>query len=177
MRSQEIARRYAEALYNLSAEENCVEQIDNDYRHIVEEMKPIPNLSQFLTHPLVPREAKISFLREAFPNASFYIHNMLSILIRNGREDYISMIYDEFKELRGSLEGIVQVKITTAQELTPSDRNRLSAHLAQQIGGRVKLNEEVDRDLIGGLRIELKGKVLDGSLRARLNKLKTVIAG
>lgn len=177
MRSQEIARRYAEALYNLSADEDCVEEIDNDYRRIVEEINPIPNVSRFLTHPLVARNAKTSFLKEAFPDVSEYLHNMFSILVRNGREGYISMIYDEFTKLRGSVEGIVPVKVTTVQELSISDRKRLSTHLAERLGESVELDEEIDKDLIGGLRIEVRGKVLDGSLRARLNKLKKVLAG
>jgi F-type H+-transporting ATPase subunit delta len=177
VRSQEIARRYAEALYNLASEENCVERIDNDYGRIVEEMKPVTDMSRFLTHPLVARDAKVKLLKEAFPNVSEYLHNMFSVLVRNGREGYIGMIYDEFVKLRGSVEGIVPVKVTTAHELSIGEKERLTAHLADRLGSRVKLDEEIDKDLIGGLRIEVNGKVLDGSLRARLNKLKTVLAG
>lgn len=177
MRSREIARRYAEALYELSSEEGCVERIDNDYRHVIEEMKPVPDLSRFLMHPLVPRSDKISLLEKAFPDISEYLQKMFSILICNGREGYFEMIYEEFERSRTSSEGTIQVKVTTAQDLSPSDRKHLSEHIAARIGSRVELIEDIDKDLIGGLRIELNGKVLDGSLRARLRKLKTVLEG
>jgi len=177
MRSQQIARRYAEALYTLAVEENCVEVIDNDYRRVVEETREVPDFLRFLTHPLVEDDAKTALLRGAFPDIAEYLHNMLSLLVRNGREGYIDMIYDEFEGLRGSEEGIVQVRVTTAQELTTKDRKRLSDHLARKLGGRVRLDEQVDKNLIGGLRIDVGGKVIDGSLRARLDELKTVLAG
>jgi len=177
MRSQGTARRYAEALYGLAVEENCVEAIDDDYRRVVEEINDVPDFLRFLTHPLVARDDKTALLREAFPNIAEYMHNMFSLLVRNGREGYIDMIYDEFKRLRESNEGIVQVRVTTAQELTAKDRKRLSDHLAKKLGGRVRLDEQVDKNLIGGLRIEVGGKVIDGSLRARLDELKTVLAG
>ena len=177
MRSQQIARRYAEALYGLAVEEDCVKTIANDYRRVVEEIMDVPNVLRFLTHPLIARDDKISFLRRAFPDVSEYLHNMFAILVRNGRESYIDMIYDEFEKLRGNEEGIVQVWVTAAQELTARDRKRLSLHLAKRLGGRVKLDERIDKSVIGGLRIEVGGRVLDGTLRARLDELETVLRG
>jgi F-type H+-transporting ATPase subunit delta len=177
MRSQETARRYAEALYTLAVEENCVETIDNDYRRVVEEIKDVPDFLRFLTHPLVSHDDKRALLSEAFPDITEYLHNLFSLLVRNGREGYIDMIYDEFERQRGSEEGIVQAQVITAQELTPEDRKRLSDHLAKKLGRQVRLDEQVDKNLIGGLRIEVDGKVIDGSLRARLDELKTVLAG
>ena len=177
MRSQGTARRYAEALYGLAVEENCVEAIDDDYRRVVEEIRDVPDFLRFLTHPLVSHDDKTALLSEAFPDIAEYMHNMFSLLVRNGREGYIDMIYDEFKRLRERKEGMVQVCVTTAQKLTSKDRQRLSDHLTKKLGGRVRLDEQVDRNLIGGLRIEVGGKVIDGSLRARLDELKTVLAG
>lgn len=177
MKSQETARRYAEALYTLAVEEDCVESIDNDYRRIVEEIKDVPDVLRYLTHPLVARDAKTSFLREAFPDASEYLHNMFGLLVRNGREGYIDMIYDEFARLRSQQEGIVQVRVITAQKLSSQDRKQLALHLEKKLGGRVSLDEQVNESLIGGLRIEIGGKVIDGTLRARLDELKTVLIG
>ena len=177
MKSQETARRYAEALYTLAVEEDCVETIARDYSRVVEEIRDVPDLIRFLTHPLVARDVKTSLLRRAFPDVSEYLHNLFAILVRNGREGYIGMIYDEFERLRASEEGLVQVRVMTAQKLTTNDRKRLSDHLQRSLGGKVRLDERIDESLIGGLRIEVDGKVIDGSLRARLDELKTVLAG
>ena len=177
MKSQETARRYAEALYTLAVEEDCVEAIDNDYHGVVKEIRDLPDVLRFLTHPLVERNAKITLLREAFPDISEYLHNLFAILVRNGREGYIDMIYDEFESMRGRAEGIALVQVTTAQRLTANDRKRLSDHLGKSLGGKVRLDEQIDENLIGGVRIEVGGKVLDGTLRARLDELKTVLTG
>ncbi|HHE51539.1 MAG TPA: ATP synthase F1 subunit delta, partial [Candidatus Acetothermia bacterium] len=106
-----------------------------------------------------------------------YLHNLFAILVKNGREGYIEMIYDEFERLRESEEGIVKVSVMTAKELSSEDRQSLSEHLAHTLGNEVRLDEHIDESLIGGLRIEVGGKVIDGSLRARLDELKTVLAG
>jgi len=177
MKSQETARRYAEALYGLAVEENCVEAIDDDYRRVVEEINDVRDFLRFLTHPLVSHNAKTGLLRKAFPDISEYLHNLFAILVRNGREGYINMIYAEFERMRGSAEGIVKVKVMTVQGLTEDDRKRLSDHLGKSLGGKVRLDEQIDESLIGGVRIEVEGKVLDGSLRARLDELRTVLAG
>jgi len=177
MRSQETARRYAEALYTLAIEEGCVKALDDDYRVVVEEIAAVTDFIRYLTHPLVAREDKISLLKRAFPDISAYLHNLFALLVRNGREAYIGMIYDEFERLRGDEEGIVKVLVTTAKELGGQDRQRLSEHLSHSLGKRVRLDERIDKNLLGGLRIEVDGKVIDGSLRARLDELKTVLAG
>jgi len=177
MKSQETARRYAEALYTLGVEENCVQEIDRDYHRVVDEMRDVPDFIRFLMHPLVAHDAKTSLLKSAFPDISQFLHNLFAILVKNGREGYIEMIYDEFERLRESEEGIVKVSVMTAKELSSQDRRRLSEHLAHTLGNEVRLDEHIDESLIGGLRIEVGGKVIDGSLRARLDELKTVLAG
>lgn len=177
MKSQETARRYAEALYTLAIEEKCIEEIDRDYHRVVDEMRDVPDFIRFLMHPLVAHDAKTSLLKSAFPDISQFLHNLFAILVKNGREGYIEMIYDEFERLRESEEGIVKVSVMTAKELSSQDRRRLSEHLAHTLGNEVRLDEHIDESLIGGLRIEVGGKVIDGSLRARLDELKTVLAG
>ena len=69
------------------------------------------------------------------------------------------------------------MKVLTAKELSTKDRERLTDRLAVGLGKRVKLEEEIDVSLIGGVRIEIGGKVLDGTLRTRLEGLRSFIEG
>jgi F-type H+-transporting ATPase subunit delta len=177
VRSREIARRYAEALYDLAAEEGVVDSIETDYGRVLTEIEEVPDLLRFLVHPLVSREAKNALLDRTFPDLSEYLRNLFSLLICNGREGYLDLIYDEFRSLHAEAEGIVRVKVLTAKELSSEDRDRLMNRLAEGLGKRVKLEEELDRSLIGGVRIEVGGKVIDGTLRARLEGLQALLAG
>ncbi len=177
MRSQAVAERYAEALYDLAVEQDCVDKIEADYERTLQDIEGMPDVFRFLTHPLVPRDRKMAFLEEAFPDIATYLHNLFSLLVHNHREGYLDMIYKRFVALRTEKEGIVQVQVVTAHALSQEDRQRLSERLEKGLQQRVRLEESVDADLLGGVRIEVDGKVLDGTLRARLNNLKTVLAG
>ncbi len=177
MRSREIARRYAEALYKLAAEEALVDTIEEDYGRVLTEIESVPDFDRFFNHPLVSRDRKSELIDQAFPNVSEYLRNLFALLIRNGREGYLDLIYEEFRCLRSEEEGIVRVKVLTAKKLSAKDRERLAARLAKGLGDRVKLEEEIDASLIGGVRLEIGGKVLDGTLRTRLESLRSFIEG
>ena len=177
MRSREISRRYAEALYKLAAEEALVDTIEEDYGRALTEIEGVPDFSRFFTHPLVSRDRKSELIDQAFPDLSEYLRNLFVLLIRNGREGYLDLIYEEFCSLRSEEEGIVRVKVLTAKELSAKDRERLTDRLAVGLGERIKLEEEVDANLIGGVRIDIGGKVLDGTLRTRLESLRSFIEG
>lgn len=177
MRSQAIAGRYAEALYSLAVEQDCVDEIETDYAVTLKDIEGIPEVASFMTHPLVPRSNKIEFLKKAFPDINAYLQNLFSLVVHNRRAGYINMIYDRFVALRAEAEGIVQVLVVSAQPLSVDDRQRLSEHLEKSLRQRVRLAESVDKKMLGGLRIEIEGKVVDGTLRAKLDNLRIALAG
>jgi len=176
VRSREIARRYAEALYRLGEEERRLDQIEADYQRILAEIAEVPDVNRFLAHPLVPRAQKERLIDQAFPQLSGYLRNLVSLLIRNGREDYLELIYEEFLSLRAEEEGVIRVQVLTAQALASEDRDRLADRLGQALGKRVRLDERPDPALLGGVRLELDGKVIDGTLRAKLEELQALLA-
>ena len=175
MKSREIARRYAEALYRLACEEENVEEIETDYRRVLTEIEGVPDFSRFLIHPLVSRKRKNELIDRSFPQVPVYLRNLFYLLIRNGRESYLDLIYKEFLSLRAEEEGVIQVEVATAQHLSEKDRERLSDRLTKVLGGQVTLEERVNSDLLGGVRIEIAGKVIDGTLRAKLGELRALL--
>jgi len=177
MKSREIARRYAEALYELAREEGIVDEIESAYGRVAETLDAVPDATAFLTHPLVPRMNKLSFIDKAFPDEPRYLRNLLHLLVKNGREGYIKLIYDEFRALRSARENIARVEVATAKPLSQKDKDRLAKHLGAALGKRVEIEERIDPDLLGGVRLELDGKVIDGTLRAKLAQLQTALAG
>jgi F-type H+-transporting ATPase subunit delta len=177
VRSREIARRYADALYAIAAEEGHEDQMEGELGVVVEEIAAVPDFARFLAHPLVTREQKLTLMAHAFPELSQYVRNMLQLLIRNGREVYADLIYDEFLAARAEAEGLTRVRVTTAGPLSEEDRHRLHERLTTALGRAVKLDERLDEGLLAGARIEVEGNVIDGTLRAQLSELKAVLGG
>lgn len=175
MRSHEIARRYAEALFSLASEQRVVDQIESEYRQVITDIVAVPEVSRFLAHPLVPREKKNRLIDQAFPELSVYLRNLMRLLIRNGREDYLEPIFEQFLSFRAEEEGVIRVQVVTAQEFSSEDRGRLTDRLAKALGRRVELVERLDSDLLGGVRLEVDGRVIDGTLRAKLEGLLAVL--
>jgi len=172
VRSQEVARRYAIALYQLAAEQEAVEATEKELRAVVDETKRTRGIALYLAHPLVSRERKTEFVAKVFPDLSARMHNLFRLLIRNRRESYLDLIYDEFLAARAEAEGLVPVCVTTARPLSEDERGRLTANLEGALRRRVRLEERIDEGLLGGARIETEGRVIDGSLRARLEGLR-----
>jgi len=172
VRSQEIARRYAAALYQVSVEDAAVREIENELHVVAKGTSCESEVYRFLAHPLVPREKKSEFLAAAFPDTSDRMGSFLELLIRNRRETYLDLIYDAFVNIRLQAEGMIQVEVTTAQALTEDDRMRLRERLEHALKCPVELAECVDKNMLGGARIEAAGHVLDSTIRARLGGLR-----
>lgn len=172
MRSQEIARRYAAALYQVSVEDSIVTEIEDELAAVAIGTSDGSEVRRFLAHPLVPREKKSEFLAAAFPDTSDRMRNFLELLIRNRRETYLDLIHAAFVDIRTEAQGMVQVAVTTAETLQEDDRTRLVKRLESALGRPVNLEEIVDERMLGGARIEAAGHVLDGTIRARLSELR-----
>ena len=172
MRSQEVARRYALALYQLAAEQDAVDTTHEELRAVVEEAIETREIGRYLEHPLVSRERKSEFVAKAFPDLSERMRNLFGLLIRNRREAYLDLIYQQFLDARAEAEGLIPVSVTTAQALSDEQRGRLTVNLEEALKQRVHLTERIDEGLLGGARIETDGRVINGSLRARLEGLR-----
>ena len=173
MRSREIAKRYAKALYAVAAEEGTVAAIEEELQGVVREVKEVEDFERFLTHPLVSREKKTALVDSAFPELSTCVSNTIRLLIRNRREGYIDLIYDEFLEARAAAENCARVRVITAIPLSDDDHLRLKERLEAALGRAVNLEDRLEQGLLAGARIEVEGKTIDATLRASLSELKT----
>jgi F-type H+-transporting ATPase subunit delta len=173
VRSREIAKRYAKALYAVAVEEGTVAAIEEELQGVVREMKEVEDFERFLTHPLISREKKTALVGSAFPDLSTYVMNTIRLLIRNRREGYIDLICDEFLEARAAAENYARVRIVTAMPLSDEDHLRLKERLEAALGRAVNLEDRLEEGLLAGARIEVEGKTIDATLRASLSELKT----
>jgi len=177
VRSREVARRYADALYGVAAEAGAVDEIEEGLRTLIEEIESVPEMMQFLMHPLATREEKTALVDRAFPEASPVLRNLLAVVIKNRREGYLDLIYREYLTSRAAAERIAAVRVVTARPLDDAERRRISERLARALGRAVRVHEVVDERLIGGARIEWEGKIVDGTLLARLGRLRDALGG
>jgi len=109
------------------------------------------------------------------PDAHFA--QFLGVLADNGRLALLPDIYAIFTQLRAEAERVVRAKVTSATPLDEAELGKLRVALAKRLGTQVEVTTAVDPDLIGGAVIDAGDVVIDGSLRNKLARLQTALAG
>lgn len=97
--------------------------------------------------------------------------NFVQLLSRNGRLELLPDIHEQFERLRTEHEQAVQVRAVSAYPLTAEQVSSLAAKLESRLKRKVQLEAEVDSSLIGGVLIHAGDKVIDGTIRGRLDRL------
>ena len=101
--------------------------------------------------------------------------NFVRVLAENGRLDVVSEIREQYEALKNAREGIVEAEVISAFEMDPTQVNDLVGRLEKKTGRKVKAKISVDRSLIGGVKVVIGDKVIDGSARAQLGALEIAL--
>ena len=134
-----------------------------------------PQASAVLGHPALTREQAVSLLA---PQAELAVFNdYLSLLADNRRIGLLPEIAGLFEELRAEAERVVRAKVTSALALPDGELESIRAALRKRFGREVEVETAIDESLIGGAVIDAGDVVIDGSLRGRLSRLQSALAG
>ena len=101
--------------------------------------------------------------------------NFVRVLAENGRLNLLPEMREQFEALKNEREGVVEAQVYAAFELSEAQLADLVQRLEKKTGRKVRAEVAVDRELIGGVKIVLGDKVIDGSARAQLGALETAL--
>jgi len=101
--------------------------------------------------------------------------NFVRVLAENGRLDVLAEIRTQYEVLKNDREGVVEAEVYTAFEMDKAQVADLVSRLEKKTGRKVKARVSVDKSLIGGVKIVIGDKVIDGSARAQLAALETAL--
>jgi len=97
--------------------------------------------------------------------------NFVKLLVHNDRISLVPQIRELFENYRAEHEGYVDVEVVTPYSLSDEDRGQLIAALEKSLEKKVHLQERLDQGLIGGVIVRAGDKVIDGSIRGRLERM------
>jgi len=127
---------------------------------------------RFYLSPVVARAKKESLLKEAFGKSlSATALNALLVLVRKRREALLPAIASEYDKLALAAAGKEPLEIVTAHELAPNELNTIVVRLARIYGKSFDVTQRIDADLLGGVRITMGDRRVDGSLAGRLDDI------
>ena len=170
-------REYAEALFELAAEENNAEGYLLDLTLIEEVIKEEPEYISLLSSPAIPMSERLGAIKEAFEGrVCENVLSFLMLLCENSNANILLDCIEQFKALALCVSETAKARIISAFPLSDSQKKALCEKL-EKTSGKVILPEYIiDKSLIGGIKVEIDGKSYDGSLSRRLRDIKDVIS-
>ena len=168
-----LSRRYTKALFQLAREGGQEEIIGREIEDFYRAYSA-SDLQKVLTNPAFGADSRKSILVQVAKSqqlSPLTVH-FLSLLLERDRLTYLSAIVSCYRRLLNEAKGRIEAKLVGASPLETAMIERLREVLGGISGKQVVLHQETDPGLIGGLLVELAGKVYDGSVRTQLEKMK-----
>jgi F-type H+-transporting ATPase subunit delta len=168
-----VARRYAQALFDVAQRDGTVEKIEQDLDTIDAALHSTPLLIRVLRAPTISRERKQELLQQVFSaGVTPLTMRFLNLLVQKRREALLPFINSEFRELSYRFRNILPVTVRVATRLTPEERRQLTEALAARTGKTIELQEEIAPDILGGAVLRLGDTIIDGSVSGYLQRLR-----
>ncbi len=174
-----ISDRYASALYDLAVEKNNIDTTINDLNLIKKMINENKNLRLLIKSPLVSSQDKLEIFEKILLklNANELTYNFIKVIASNKRFAYLLLIISQFIKINSQKRGDIIADITSAEELSDTQKNEIQNKLKTKLGDKLSLNYKIDNSIIGGLIIKVGSKMIDSSLASKINKLKIAMKG
>jgi F-type H+-transporting ATPase subunit delta len=170
-----VARPYAEAVFKLADAAGALAK----WSEMLDALAAVagdPRVSAAIKNPKLS-DAQLAglFISILGGKLSGDAENLLRVLAENGRLELLPLIREQYAKLRNEREGIVEAEVQSAFALSPAQVDDLVSRLEKKTGRKVRAKVTLDKELIGGVRIVLGDKVIDGSARAQLGALENAL--
>ncbi len=169
-----VAGRYASALFALAQEEGRLDAVAEELGQIRQALSESADFARFVKSPVfsrAERERALAAILSAM-GISGLTAAFLGVVARNGRLSHLAEMLAAFDGLLARHRGIVMAEIRTATPLTETQAERLKAALEDTLSAKVEMESRVDPTLLGGLAVKVGSRMIDNSLRTKLDALK-----
>lgn len=173
---KEISKEYAAALFALGCECGEEQQLMRELEHIARLLEQHPDYMALISSPAVPLGERLAVLG-ALLEGRFCDHTVsfIQLLCEKGRVRSFFECVQEYRHLLDAKMAMAVARVSSAIELTEQEKHALIKKLEHMSGATVTLECTVDPSLLGGVIVEMDGRVMDGSLRRRLQQVKEVM--
>lgn len=173
MKPNPIARRYAKALFELADRDKCLDPIMRQAAVFAQVLTESDQLQSFLFSPLVDRRLKKQALEAALAGKTLPLfYHFILLLLRKGRQQLYQEIVFELGRLYDVRKNRVRASVVSAVALSKEQLEAVRQQLAGKGKSEILIENKVDPEILGGLVINVGGKVLDASLAQQLNRLR-----
>ncbi len=173
MASDSLVKSYAEALFQVARAEETLDRVEEELTRLNKSLDSNAELREFLSDTKISSEGKKSGLSQIFGGkiSAITLH-WINMVVDQGRQRRLPVIIEAFLTLAQEAREKVTAEVITAIPLTQDLAKRLEQELSKVTKKRVFLKPMVDGSILGGVIVKVENKVIDGSVRHRLEEIK-----
>ena len=175
--STETSERYSRALFEVAKESGELEKIETDIKNfqlIINGSLELQNFTQNPTQSINIQNIVIDLISKKL-DFSKNTNNFLSLLIKKRRIFFVKKILESFLRLCSKKRGEVKASLISSKELSATELENISKELSLAMGSKIKFDYKINKDLIGGLKLQLGSFMIDTSIRNKLKKYEQLM--
>lgn len=170
---EEIAARYGTALFDYAQDMNAIDSVNSELSELKIAVNANPSILNMLSDPIMSTKEKKAALGEIEKDFSKEVQSFLNLLLEYNRFAYLVDIIDYYDRLYDQKKSIASGTATTAVKLDDDQLKRLSESFAKKYHlNEVRLENQVDPNILGGVILEVQDLVIDGSVKNQLKKIR-----
>lgn len=171
MTGSKTASRYAKALFLSSSTDEERRMHADALRFLSQEIKKHPHAEQFFQNPFIPLEEKKTTLKKAFGKGEKLV-TFLELLIKNNRFKELQGISFDYQNFLSESTETLETTLVFAEAMDSKTKDIFKEKLEKLLKKKVEISEKIDPSILGGFVLVAEGKIIDLSLKGKLNSLK-----
>ena len=171
-----IINEYSDALFSVARENSAEKEYLDALNTVCDAFGENEEFLVLLRSVSVPKSERLGALETVFSNrVPENVLSFLSLLCERGRIQEVFDIRNEYEKLYFAFSNISSARITSAMPLSETEKAKLEAKIEKLCSHKIRAEYSIDASLLGGIRVEVDSKVIDGSVKHRLDELKEVM--
>ena len=172
-----IADRYATAIFEIASEGSALDTLEKSINDLAAALADSEDLRTLITSPLVSRDEQAAAITAVAEKMGIdqVLRNALALMAAKRRLFVVPALIEALRARISEARGEVTAEVISAKALTKTQSEKLAKTLAERVGKTVTLNATVDESIIGGLVVKVGSKMIDSSIRSKLNSLQNAM--
>ena len=173
-----VAKRYAQAIFELASKQNILTEVSADFQELKKIIASNDEFMALLNAPKISADRKKELIAQILTGAQPIVVNMIQFLIEKKRLNELVSVVDQYQALAAAAQGTADAKVYSTRELTAQERAEISGAFGKLVGKeQLNITNIIDASLIGGVRVQIGNYIFDSTVASKLEDLKRVLVG